>query len=74
MNFDDIESEALKLNPAARARLADRLLASLAPQSDEQNARVWAGEAARRDRAWDLHGSPGRSAPELFRDARRRLD
>ncbi len=73
MSFDEIESEAIKLNPAARARIADRLLASLRTLSDEQNASEWADEAARRDRAWDLHGSPERSAPEVFRDARHRL-
>lgn len=73
-NFDEIQTEALKLNSAARARLADKLLASLASHCDEQNASEWAAEAARRDRAWDMHGSPGRSAPEVFRDARRRLD
>ena len=74
MNFDEIETEALKLNPAARERLADKLLASLALHCDEKNASEWAAEAARRDRAWDLYGSTGRSAPEVFRDARRRLD
>lgn len=74
MSFDEIASEALKLNPAARARLADTLLASLETLYDEQNGKEWADEAARRDRAWDLRGSPTRSAPEVFRDARRRLD
>lgn len=73
MSFDEIESEALKLNPAARARLADTLLASLSTHSDERNASEWAVEAARRNRAWDLRESTGRSASEVFRDARRRL-
>lgn len=74
MSFDEIESEALKLTPAARARLADTLLASLEALSNEQNVSEWAAEAARRDRAWDLRESTGRSALEVFRDARRRLD
>ena len=65
MNFDEIHAEALKLNPAARPRPADELLASLASHGDEQNASEWAAEAARRDRAWDMHGSLGRSAPEV---------
>ena len=73
MSFDEIEFEALKLSPAARARLADRLLASLGALSDEQNANEWAHEAARRDRAWELDRSAGRSAPEVFSGARRGL-
>ena len=74
MHFDEIESEALKLNPAARAKLADSLLTSLGTPSDAQNAREWADEAARRDRTWAMYGSTARPAPEVFRDARRRLD
>lgn len=74
MSFDEIESEALKLNPAARARLADRLLASLEALSSEQNVSEWVAEAARRDREWDLRENTGRSAPEVFRGARRQLD
>ena len=72
MRFDEVESEALKLDPLARAKLADTLLASLGSLPDEQNAGEWADEAARRDRAWD--GSTARPAPEVFRDARRQLD
>ena len=74
MRFDEVESEALKLSPAARAKLADTLLASLGTISDAQNASEWADEAARRDLTWDRPGSPARSAPEVFRDARRGLD
>ena len=74
MTIREIESEALRLNPSDRAKLAERLLDSLETLSDEENARVWADEAERRDRAWDASGHAGRSASEVFRDARARLE
>ena len=73
MTIDEIESEALRLNPSDRARLAERLLDSLEALSDQENARLWADEAERRDRAWDAKGNAGRSTSEVFRDARARL-
>ena len=74
MTIGEIESEALRLNPSDRARLAERLLDSLEALSDEENARLWADEAERRDRAWDENGNAGRAAAEVFRDARARLE
>ena len=41
--------------------------------SDEENARVWAEEAQRRDHAWDANQEAGRPAVDVFRDARERL-
>lgn len=73
MSTDELEAEALKLAPAARARLAERLLESLETLSDEENARLWAEEAQRRDEAWDATGGPGHPADEVFHDARARL-
>ena len=70
MAVRDIEAEALRLNPSDRARLAERLLDSPEALSDDENARLWADEAERRDRAWDANGNTGRSASEVFRDAR----
>ncbi len=64
MTIHEIESEALRPNPSDRAGLAGRL-----PDSPE-NARLWADEAERRDRAWDANGNTARSASEVFRDAR----
>ena len=74
MTIQDIEAEALRLNPSDRARLAERLLDSLETLSDEENARLWADEAERRGRAWDADGHAGRAAPEVFRDIRARLE
>lgn len=73
MSTEELETEALKLAPRERARLAERLLRSLENLSDEENARLWAEEAERRDRAWDANPSVGRHADDVLRDARARL-
>jgi len=41
---------------------------------DEENARVWAEEAQRRDQAWDANPKAGRPAADVFRNARTRLE
>ena len=74
MTIHDIESEALRLSPSDRARLAERLLDSLETLSDEENTGLWADEAERRDRTWDANDDAGRSASEVFRGARARLE
>ena len=73
MSIDELEAEALKLPPAARARLAEKLLESLETLSDEENARLWAEEAQRRDDAWDASAGSGHAADHVFREARARL-
>lgn len=73
MSIDELEAEALKLEPTKRARLAEKLLASLEDLSEEENARLWAEEAARRDAEWDRTTAMGRPAEDVFRDARARL-
>lgn len=73
MTIDEIEAQALRLNPDARARLAAKLLESLENLSDQENARLWAEEARRRDEAWDLDVESGRSAADVFRGARDQL-
>ena len=73
MTLEDVEAEALKLTPSARARLATRLLASLETLSDEENLRLWAEEAERRDAVWDTGEHTGHSADEVFREARASL-
>lgn len=71
MSTDELETEALKLSPQDRARLAERLLESLESLSDAENARLWAEEAARRDAAWNEESA--RPAARVLRDARARL-
>ena len=73
MSIDELEAEALKLAPPSRARLAAKLLESLEALSSEENQRLWAEEAQRRDEAWDATGGDGHLAEEVFRDARSRL-
>ncbi len=73
MSIDELEGEALKLSPQARARLAAKLLESLESLSEEENARLWAEEAQRRAEAWEASGNSGRAAPDVFRDAKARL-
>ena len=74
MSIDELEAEALKLDPSNRARLAEKLLASLDDLSEEESAHIWAEEAARRDIAWDRHDEKARPAEEVVRDARARLE
>jgi hypothetical protein len=73
MSIDEIEAEALKLEPQVRARLAKRLLESLEMSSDEDNERLWAEEADRRDADWDSKARSGRPARDVLRDARAKL-
>ncbi len=73
MSIEEIEAEALKLAPQARARLAERLLESLEALSDEENEALWAEEADRRDADWDLPPGSGRPAADVLRDARAKL-
>ncbi len=73
MSLEELESEAMKLDPKARARLAERLLESLDTLSDAENERIWAGEADRRDRDLDSDKDGGRRGDEVLRDARDRL-
>ncbi|MGD8817979.1 MAG: addiction module protein [Acidobacteriota bacterium] len=74
MSIDELETEALKLDPKSRARLAERLLASLDDLSEEENAQLWAEEAARRNASWDQAAGDGVPADEVFREASARLE
>lgn len=73
MSIEEIEAEALKLDSKARARLAERLLESLETLSDQENERLWAEEADRRDTDWDSAQGTARPAADVLRDARARL-
>lgn len=73
MSLKELEVEALKLNLKARARLAGKLLESLENLSEEENTRLWAEEAQRRDAEMDIHSGSSCSAAEVFREARTKL-
>ena len=73
MNLEELETEALKLSPDLRARLAEKLLHSLEALSDAEHERLWAEEALRRHDELERGTAAGRSAEDVFRDARSRL-
>ena len=73
MSREEIEAEALKLEPAARARLAERLLESLEALSEAENDKLWSEEAERRDVQWPAGKDSTRSAADVVRDARNKL-
>lgn len=73
MSIEELEAEALKLTPQARAKLAGRLLESLEGLSEQENEQLWAEEAVRRDADLDANPEKARPAGEVFREARSRL-
>lgn len=73
MSIEDLEAEALRLDPKARARLAGKLLESLESLSEKENVRLWAEEAQRRDAEMDANPGSSCSATEVFREARAKL-
>ena len=73
MSTDELEAAALRLDAKSRARLAEKLLDSLESLSEEESAALWAEEAERRDLDWDTNPVLGRSAADVFRDARAKL-
>ena len=73
MSIEELEAQALKLDPRNRARLAEKLLESLEDLSADENARLWAEEAARRDAELDASPEAARATSDVFRDNRAKL-
>ncbi|MFH0825066.1 MAG: addiction module protein [Pseudomonadota bacterium] len=71
MSVEELQAEAMKLSPEARARLAHALLLSLDELSDADIEELWMDEAIRRDEEIDAGTTELRSADEVFRSARR---
>lgn len=71
MPLEDLEAEALQLTPEERARLADRMLASLAGDSDIENE--WFAEVQRRIAAVESRAAPLIPLDEAIAKARRAL-
>ena len=69
MTIQQVEAEALKLKPQARAELAEKLLKSLEDLSEDEIERLWAAEAVRRDAEIDSGIASMRDAEDVFRDA-----
>ena len=70
VTINELEKAALKLDSKSRARLAERLLASLENLSDAENSQLWAEEAQRRDQELDGDETSGRPAENVLRNAR----
>ncbi len=66
----ECEAEAMKLLPAERATLAERLIASLDEISDDQNEQLWLNEADRRYREYKKGKISSRSAEAVLCDTR----
>jgi hypothetical protein len=73
MSIQELEAEALKLDPKSRARLAGKLLASLENLSEEENTRLWVEEAERRAVEMDAQPDVSTSAKDVVREARAKL-
>jgi len=73
MSIQELEAEALKLDPKSRARLAGKLLVSLENLPEEENTRLWVEEAERRVVEIDTQPDVSTSAKEVFREARAKL-
>jgi len=73
MTIEALEAEILKLDPKARAKLAEKLLRSLETLSDEENERLWAEEALRRHDELQNGSASARPADRVLRDARERI-
>ena len=74
MTLKEIETEAPQLDPAARARLANKLLNSLDTLSEAEVERLWVEEAERRNDQIEQGVVETRRAEDVIRDARARLE
>ncbi len=73
MDVTLLEAEALRLEPAARAHLAERLLESLLTVADFNLERLWVEEALARDEEIESGDVEAIPADEVLRDVRARL-
>jgi len=69
----DLESKALNLPSKERARLAERLLASLEGTADPDAEALWLTESERRLDEIESGAAVGVPAGELFRKSRSKL-
>ena len=68
-----LEAEVLKLSPRQRARLAERLIASLDREREPGSVALWAKEARRRVAELRTGKVKARPAAAVFRKARTAL-
>ena len=73
MSPEELKTEALRLAPEARAKLAHALLESLEELSAAEIETLWIEEAIRRDKEFDNREVPVRRAEDVLKEARTRL-
>ena len=73
MTDAELEAVAMALPPKERARLAERLLASLEALNPAERDELWVEEALRRDAELDADPALGRTNDDVFTSARSRL-
>jgi putative addiction module component (TIGR02574 family) len=73
MTTATLEEKVLKLPPASRVRLAEKLLQSVDDYVSPEIASSWEREIARRSREIESGRVKGIPADEVFAEARRRL-
>ncbi len=70
LDLSTCETQALRLPPADRATLAERLIASLDTLDEAQIERLWLEEADRRYAAYKTGTISARLAQDVLSDAR----
>lgn len=73
MTIQSIEKQLMKLDAAARAKLASALLSSLDDLSDTENEKLWAEEAFKRHTDIVKGKTKPRSSDVVLKTARGRL-
>ncbi|HBE81102.1 MAG TPA: addiction module antitoxin RelB [Firmicutes bacterium] len=73
MKLEELENEALKLNPNLRAKLAEKLLHSLESLTEDENERLWAEKCLRRNEELEKGTATERPGEDVLRDAKVRL-
>ena len=73
MTTEILEKEAMKLTPAKRLRLAEKLMDSVDEFASPEIAKAWQAEIAQRIEEIDNRTDPGVPAEEVHAEARRRL-
>jgi hypothetical protein len=73
MTAQNIEKHLLKLDAESRAHIAYKLLSSLDELTEDENEKLWAYEALRRDQEISDKSSTARSAQSVFKHARKKV-
>ena len=73
MTTETIEKEALKLTPAKRLRLAEKLMDSVDDFATADIAKAWQAEITRRVEEIDNGTDSGISAEEVHAEGRKRM-